>query len=396
MITNLSTINYNNKLKPQNNTTYFKGNQKTVDIRGTQTCAKVYTDNINYQTYEQIKSICSHPALKDAPVRVMPDTHAGKTAVVGFTVPVDVNQGIIPSLISGDIGCGMLCIELDTKGKDIDYEKLDNVIKTYVSDRRKETPPNLYKKTKQINKEIDTLYGEYKLSSEKALSKMGTLGSGNHFIEIDTDKNNNKYLVIHTGSRSFGKDIYNHHQKIAQEQNPYKNRELSYLTGDEAKEYLNDMRIGIKYSQLNRRIIADEIMKRMDWKEKSSFESIHNYISDDGYLRKGAISSKNGEKVLIPLNKKDGAIIAIGKGNSDWNFSAPHGAGRQFSRAEAAELLDYNDYIKDMNGIYTSCVSESTLDESPQAYKDPKEIIDNIEDTANIQEIIKPIFNYKD
>ena len=396
-----SVKNYNSFVstnKTRNNRNFcgkFDGLKNILDIRGSETSAKVFTDNIDYKTYAQIKNICSHPVFRHEKIRIMPDAHSGKTAVVGFTAPVKIEKGVIPSLISGDIGCGMLCIELDTKGQQIDFEALDNVVKTYISGERIKTPTVLNKYGKQIDSRIDSLCKDYKVSSQKSLTTLGTLGGGNHFIEIDKDKAGKTFLVIHTGSRAFGKEVFNHYDKIAREQNPYKLRDLSYLTNDEAKQYLDDMKIAIKYSQLNRRIIADEILKQMGWKEKSSFETIHNYISSDGIMRKGAIESNNGEKLLIPLNMKDGAIIGTGKGNPEWNNSAPHGAGRQFSRSEASELIDLEDYQKSMEGIYTTSVSKSTIDESPFAYKDANEIINRINDTAEIDDIIKPIYNHK-
>ena len=377
----------------------FKGcmdSSNTLEIKGSQTKAKVFTNNIDYQTFAQIKNICSHPSFLDAPIRIMPDTHAGKTAIVGFTAPANANKGIIPGLISGDIGCGMLCVEIDTKGEEIDYNELDNIIRTYVASSRSKTPTALNTHLKKIDKQIEQLCKKYKVSPEKAFATIGTLGGGNHFIEIDKDNKGKTYLVIHTGSRAFGKNVFEYHDKIARLQNPYKIKDLSYLTKDEAKEYLQDMQIATKYSQLNRRIIADEIIKHMGWKEKSSFESIHNYIGEDNIIRKGSIKAGKNEKVLIPLNMKDGAIIATGKGNPDWNNSAPHGAGRQFSRAEAAELIDLEDYKKEMKGIHSSCISKATIDESPMAYKNADEIIKNIQDTVEIDEIIKPVFNFKD
>lgn len=398
-ISHINSKKYPSKVK-QHSTTFRGLSNGTmpdvVIINGSQTQAKVYTNNLDYKTYEQIKNICSHPVFKDAPVRIMPDTHAGKTAVVGFTVPVSTENGIIPGLISGDIGCGMLCVELDTKGKKIDFEKLDNVVRTYIADGHEKAPSVYPKLSKQIDRQVDDLCGKYKVSSSKSMKTLGTIGGGNHFIEIDKDGEDNTYLVIHTGSRTFGKNVYDYHQKVAVQQNPYYIKDLSFLTGNEAKEYLDDMEKAIKYSKINRRIIADEIMKQMDWKEKNSFESIHNYIGSDRVLRKGAIKSTENQQVIIPLNMRDGAIIGIGKSNEDWNNSAPHGAGRQFSRAEASELIDLDDYKKEMEGIYSSCISESTIDESPQAYKGADEIVKNINDTVEIKKIIKPIYNFKD
>lgn len=391
-----------NKINQQQKTPNFKGLRHTLphdvlEITGTQTKAKVFTNNVNYQTFEQIKKICSHPVFNDVPVRIMPDTHAGKSSVVGFTAPIGALGAVIPSLISGDIGCGMLCVELDTLGEEIDYEKLDSVIRdTLVASREKK--PSVYAShAKKIETEVGRLCKDkYKISSDDSMASLGTLGGGNHFIEIDADEDGHKYLIIHTGSRQFGKKVHDYHQKIANEQNPYRIRDWSYLTGDEAKSYLEDMQIAVRFSQLNRRIIADEILKRMGWKEKESFESIHNYISKDGIIRKGAISAQDGERILIPLNMRDGAIIAKGHGNSDWNNSAPHGAGRQFSRSEASELISLEEYEDAMKGIYSSCISKSTIDESPLAYKDANEIIDNITETATIEKIVKPEFNFKD
>ena len=390
-----STVPYNKNKKVR-----FKGlktlSTDFIEISGSKTKAKVFTRKIDYPTYNQINNICSHPVFKNLPIRVMPDTHAGKTAIVGFTAPMDRNRGVIPGLISGDIGCGMLCVELDTNGKDMNFEQLDEVIKTYVSKSHSKVPAvkNVY--MKKIDKQVVNCCKEYNVTSDKALSKLGTLGGGNHFIEIDKDKKGVYYLVIHTGSRSFGQNVFNYHDKIARKQNPYEIEDLSYLTGDEAKKYLEDLQIATKFSQLNRKIIADEILNKMGWKEKSSFESIHNYIGDDGVIRKGSIRADKGKKVIIPLNMRDGAIIATGKGNPDWNNSAPHGAGRQYSRSEASKLLDIEEFKKAMQGIHSSCISKSTLDEAPMAYKNAAEIIDNVSDTVEIQEIIKPVFNFKD
>lgn len=398
MIKNITSFNNLCLRKVQS----FKGADTNTDkciteIQGSQTKAKVYTQNIDYQTYAQIKTLCSHPVFKDIPVRIMPDTHAGKHTVVGFTAPIGTSGAIIPSIISGDIGCGMLCVKIDTQSKNIDYDKLDNVIKTYVSTSRLKNPDSVKKYSKSLEAQIaDLCKKKYKASGDKMISTIGTLGSGNHFIEIDSDDNGSKYLIIHTGSRLFGKEVSEYHQDIARRQNPYKIKDLSFLSGPEAKDYLEDMKLAAKYSQINRRIIADEIIKRMGWKEKSSFESIHNYVSKDGIIRKGAISAKEGERIIIPLNMRDGVILAKGKGNPDWNISAPHGAGRLYSRAKASELISLEDYKKTMEGIHSQCISQSTLSESPQAYKNSEEIIANIEDTAEIETLIKPDYNYKD
>lgn len=384
----------------QSNKISFKGGsdcfEKGITVKGSETTAKIYTTNVDYQAIAQIKDFCNHPVFKDAPIRIMPDTHAGKNSVVGFSSPI-VNGAVIPNVIGGDIGCGMLCVKFDPKSDSIDFEKLDEVIKTYVSSSRTKQPSSLKNLPNQFSKEvIDLCKHKYKKSPDKVMASLGTLGGGNHFIEIDKDSNGDYYLVIHTGSRHFGKEVADYHQKVASVQNPYRMKDLSYLTGDEAKEYLMDMRLAAEYSKQNRRVIADEILKKMGWKEQESFESIHNYISDDGIIRKGAICADNGKKVIIPLNMRDGAIIGTGLGNADWNNTAPHGAGRQYKRSQATQFITFEEYKKSMKGIYSSSIDESHIDESPLAYKDSTEIIENISETVDVEDIISPIFNYKD
>ena len=370
--------------------------EKGMTVRGSETQAKIYTANVDYQTIGQIKDFCNHPVFKDAPIRIMPDTHAGKNSVVGFSAPI-VNGKVIPNIIGGDIGCGMLCVKFDPQGEKIDFEKLDDVIKTYVSTSRSKNPASLKKVPNTFLSTVaDLCKHKYKKPMEKVMDSLGTLGGGNHFIEIDKSSDGEYHLVIHTGSRHFGKEVADYHQRIAGEQNPYRMRDLSYLSGDEAKEYLDDMKIAADYSRYNRRVIADEIIKRMGWKEKEAFESIHNYISDDGIIRKGAICADSGKKVIIPLNMRDGAIIGTGKGNIDWNNTAPHGAGRQYKRSQAAQFISFEEYKNSMKGIYSSGITESHIDESPQAYKDSCEIIENISDTVDVEDIISPVFNYKD
>lgn len=390
---NFSRIN-----SQQNKKINFKGNLTgdVVEIRGSQTKAKVYTKNLDFKTYDQIKTICSHPVFKDMPIRIMPDTHAGKNTVVGFTSPINPKGEVIPNIISGDIGCGMLCVKVNTKGKEIDYEKLDKIIRTYVSSDRTDSPKMKNFALEVEKKAAQMCKNKYGVSPTNSLSSYGTLGGGNHFIELDKDDDGNTYLVIHTGSRHFGKEVCKHYQEIAVEQNPYKIKDLSYLSGDEAKQYLNDMEFAVKFSQANRRIIADEIIRRMGWEEDESFESVHNYIAKDGIIRKGAISALEGEQVIIPLNMRDGSIIATGKGNPDWNNSAPHGAGRQFSRKEADELITLDDFKQAMEGIYSSCISSSTIDESPDAYKPAEEIVKNIGESVEVKQIIRPLYNFKD
>ncbi len=391
--------NLNNNIRKNTASISFNGLNKNNDsftVEGSETKAKVYTQNVDYQTISQIKTFCNHPVFSNMPIRIMPDTHAGLNSVVGFSAPINPNGSIIPNIIGGDIGCGMLCVEIDTKGNNIDFKKLDDIIKTYVSTKRTKKPKSMQNFPSSLEKQINSVYkNKYKMSSEKAMDSLATLGGGNHFIEIDED-NGKHYLVIHTGSRLFGRETAEYHEQKAEKQNPYKIKALSYLSGDEAKEYLEDMRLAVKYSQMNRRLIADEIISKMGWEEKSSFECIHNYISDEGIIRKGAINADIGKEIIIPLNMRDGAVLGRGKGNSEWNNTAPHGAGRKYNRSKAKEYITFDEYQKSMKGIYSSCISEANIDEAPQAYKDAGEIIENIDETVDIQKIITPVYNYKD
>ena len=400
---NIPKINFpkisNNSNKVYNNKITFKGQQdsfeKSISIKGSETEAKIYTTNVNQAALDQIREFCNHPAFKDAPIRIMPDVHAGKNSVVGFSAPI-INGKVIPNVIGGDIGCGMLCCEIDINGEEIDFEALDNVIQKYISTSHNQIPTARKENLPEIEKELRALCkGTLNANPEKAIAGLGTLGGGNHFIEIDQSSDGKNFLVIHTGSRNLGQLVCKHHHDIALQQNPYANPDLSYLTGDEAKEYLKNMRIAQKYAQINRKIIADEIIKQMGWKKVDSFESVHNYIDDKNITRKGAISAKKGEKIIIPLNMRDGAIIALGKGNIDWNQTAPHGAGRKLTRSQAMEAIKMEDYKKSMEGIYTTSICQNTLDECPQAYKDSDEITFNITPTADVVDKIRPRYNFK-
>jgi len=399
---NISSFNQymkvNNKNLQKQKSPNFKSAKlaNVMEIRGKETVAKIFTNNIEYRALNQIKDMCNHPVFRDIPIRIMPDVHPSKNTVVGFSAPI-VNDVVIPAIIGSDVGCGMLCLKFDTQGQEIDFDKLDNIIREYFSYNRTKNLQSLKKVPKDLVNNLNNICRDlYKTNGDYHVSKLGSVGSGNHFIEIDKDANGNNYLVIHTGSRGLGKKFAEHHQFIARNQNHYFIKELSYLSGDEARKYIEDMRVIQKYAEVNRRCIADEILYRMGWKEVESFESVHNYISDDGMIRKGAIQAKNNQPILIPLNMRDGAILARGKGNPDWNYTAPHGAGRQFARSEVSELITLDEFKDSMKGIYSNSISKSTIDESPMAYKDANEIVDNIQETAEIQEIIKPIYNYKE
>ena len=412
---------------------------------------KIFTDNIEQEAMEQINLLLQQEVFKNCKVRIMPDVHAGKGCVIGFTA--DLGDKVIPNIVGVDIGCGMLCVEL---GKvDLDLEKLDKVINENIPagrNIREEKLMDFYK--------INDLHCLRELKETKKFNRaIGTLGGGNHFIEVDIDEEGNKYLVIHTGSRNLGKQIAEYYQNLAIElcsgkeemfkkkeeiittykeqgkkseiqkalkelEEEYKQNkpnlpnELCYLTGKYRERYLHDMKICQSYASLNRRHIAIQILKKyFDIKEDETFrlalvgdvvtcdlkqwefrgfETIHNYISfEDNIVRKGAIRANKGERVIIPINMRDGSIIAVGKGNEDWNSSAPHGAGRLMSRHKAKEIFKLEEFKESMKNIYSTSVVEDTIDEAPFAYKPMQEIIDNIQDTAEIEKIIKPIYNFK-
>ncbi len=405
-----------------------------LQIKGINNIAKVYTDKIEERAMEQIKEICDQEFSKDSKIRIMPDCHSGKGCVIGFTMTI--KDKIVPNFVGVDIGCGMLTIKLGDV--ELDLKKIDNYILNNIPHGRKNNNESKVDNIKIIEslKSFEYLEKE-SIEFNKAL---GSLGGGNHFIEINIDKNNNKYLVIHTGSRNLGHRVASYYQNKAYEyhngintefikekeeliknykiqgrgkeiQNAVKlliekykkdykiPKELCYLEYDLMNDYLYDMDIVQKYAHLNRNIIGKRIIEEcigFDYDLLEKFQTIHNYIDmENKILRKGSISAKKGEKVLIPMNMRDGSIICIGKGNEDWNYSAPHGAGRLMSRTKAKELLNMSEFENTMKDIYTTSVKESTLDEAPMAYKPMEEILKHINDTVEIIDIIKPIYNFK-
>lgn len=392
---------------------------------------KIFTENIEPEALNQIYTLIKQPAFSDCKVRIMPDVHTGTGCVIGFTA--DLGDKVIPNIVGVDIGCGMLTTEIPDVGE-IDFQLLDIVIRGNV-------PAGINVRDEIVNfTELEELYCFSQLKNVERIRKsLGTLGGGNHFIEVDVDLNGKNYLVIHTGSRNLGKQVAEIYQNIAIEDmqgtdeledkiqklikdykrsgrhkdiqrgieelkrkwNPQKlniPKELCYLTGEHRERYLHDMKICQEFARINRRCIQLAIFYNMGWtlQRNTWFDTIHNYIDHDtNIVRKGAISAKHGEKVLIPMNMRDGCIIAIGKGNEDWNCSAPHGAGRIMSRSKAKENISLEEFQKSMNGIFTTSVQKSTIDESPMAYKSAQEIINNIKDTVDIVDIIKPAYNFK-
>ena len=390
---------------------------------------KIFTDNIDEKAVNQIDLLLEQEAFKNSKIRIMPDVHAGKGCVIGFTG--DLGDKVIPNIVGVDIGCGMFCANL---GKvEIDFKKLDEFINNNI-------PSGMnVNETKIADFDLKQLYCYDDLIHNQWIeNSIGSLGGGNHFIEVDVADDGDKYLVIHSGSRNLGVQVANYYQDLAdkicnhdlleyyrrkdevlktykelgkeqeiqetlvllkKEMEENKNKipyELAYLEGEQREAYLHDMKLCQEFAVLNRYTMAKRIAEYMGWSINNYFESVHNYISfEDNIVRKGAISAKKGEQVIIPINMRDGCIIGKGIGNLDWNNSAPHGAGRVMSRAKAMEIIDLEEYKKSMANIYTTSVTEETKDEAPFAYKSIEEILEHIIPTVEVIKIIKPVYNFK-
>ena len=398
-----------------------------IEIIGKFNTAICYTDTLEPTAYEQIETVCNEEAFANSKIRIMPDVHAGKGCTIGTTMTI-VDK-VVPNMVGVDIGCGMYTVNL---GKiDIDLAAFDAAAHTIPCGR------NVWEG--RIERfDLTKLRCYRSLKNSKRLERsLGTLGGGNHFIEIDADEDGNKYLIIHSGSRNLGTQVAEIYQDIAVDLNlgkeeyfkkrdeiirtykeqgrrseiqstlkqmarewnakePTMPRELCYLYGTFMEDYLHDINICQQFAKRNREKMAEILLQKTGLEAKETFQTIHNYIDvEERILRKGSVSAKAGEKLLIPINMRDGSLICIGKGNADWNYSAPHGAGRLMSRSAAFERLTMEEYEKQMAGIYTTCVNTSTLDESPMAYKNMDEIVANIQPTAEIVAHIKPIYNFK-
>lgn len=409
---------------------------------------KIFTDNIEASAIEQIEQLLSIQAFSGCKIRIMPDVHAGAGCVIGFTG--NLGDKVIPNIVGVDIGCGILVQPFACTGA-IGYHALNEYIlhnipsgRNFRDNRFAPLPQEYmddYRESKELIKQL-RCYRELKETKRLNLS-IGSLGGGNHFIELDKDKCGLYYLVVHTGSRNLGKQVAQIYQKLAvkcqsgwgelieeqnrliaeykqagrknelqdvirQLHNSFKMRkpaippDLAFLEGGFRDDYLHDMRLCQQWAKINRRMIVGLIMDYLagngvaeNYGAEQQFESVHNYIGDDNIIRKGAISAREGEKCIIPLNMRDGSLICIGKGNEDWNNSAPHGAGRIMSRSQAFRQICMDDYRLSMQGIYSESLSEETKDESPMVYKPKDEIIGNISDTVSIVNLIKPIYNFK-
>lgn len=404
------------------------------ELTGKHTNATIYAVTIEDEAVEQIQTLIDNPVSEGSKICMMPDAHKGKGCTIGTTMTI--NGKVCPNLVGVDLGCGVLCVKfLDVKKDDLDLAEVDKKIRSVVP---------LGFNTHQNEPEwcadiVHKLLGKLTCKDsieniDRIYKSVGTLGGGNHYIELNEDSQGCVYLVIHTGSRNLGQQVATYHQKIA-EQEMMKRYEtnkkriiqdalqqdkmlieeyiakhkiekptkqdlaLAYLTGDKLDDYLKDVAIVQEYATINRSDIAAGIIEALGIDgEVQAFESVHNYVDvKNSILRKGAISAQDGEPVIIPLNMRDGSILAIGKGNPEWNYSAPHGAGRIMSRKKAQQSLSLEDFERTMSeaGVFTTSVSKQTLDEAPFVYKNPNDILDVVGDTLEIIEVIKPIYNLK-
>lgn len=352
--------------------------------------------NIEPYALAQIQMIADNEASSGSDICVMPDVHPGKVGPIGLTMTI--KDSVLPSLVGIDIGCGMSMVRLGRIKKD--FQKLDTVIRDNI-------PAGFKIRSSAHNMaaefEPDELRCAQYIKDQSAYLSLGTLGGGNHFIEVDEDENGDSYLIVHSGSRHLGKEIAEHYtnkghkmlKESGREDVPY---EMAFLTGDLFADYIHDTQVAQEYADLNRRIIIRDICKGMKWKPQEESSCIHNYIDlsgDTAILRKGAISAKENEPVIIPINMRDGIILGRGKGNPAWNMSAPHGAGRVASRQDILNSHTVSEFKASMKGIYSSCIGKGTLDEAPFAYRNLDYIREAVKETVDIERIITPVYNFK-
>lgn len=396
-----------------------------MEIKGQVNTAVCFAKVIEDEAIEQIRRMCDYEFTAGSQIRIMPDVHAGKVCTIGTTMTV--TDKAVPNIVGVDIGCGMYTVNLGNV--EIDMEQMDAAAHFIPSGL------NVWEGRKE-HFELLGLRCYRGLKDAKRLERsLGTLGGGNHFIEIDQAADGTKYLVIHSGSRNLGKQVAEFYQRLAIDLNKGKEEyfakrdaliaeykaagrrneiqdalkalkwesreatipeDLCFVYGQYLEDYLHDVEICQRFARRSRELMAEIILQRLGIEAIDAFHTIHNYIdTDEMILRKGAIAAHRGEKVLIPINMRDGSVLAIGKGNPDWNYSAPHGAGRIMSRTAAKEQLDLDEYRREMEGIYTTSVNEATLDEAPMAYKSLSDIIDVIQESVDVIEVLKPIYNFK-
>lgn len=396
-----------------------------IEIKGRYNEAKIFTDVVDSASIAQVQELCNQEFTTGSRIRLMPDIHAGAGCTIGTTMTI--KDKVVPNLVGVDIGCGMETIRI--RESHIELQKLDKLIHQKIP-----SGFSIREKAHKYLNDIDLseLYCAKYIDIPRAEKSIGTLGGGNHFIEVDQDEEGNLYVVVHSGSRHLGVEVAKYYQEegykvlnhtddaslellvvqmkaegrekeIQKEIKRVKNlkqtnipRPLAYVSGELFEQYIHDMKIVQQFAMLNRQAMMDEIVKGMKLHVEEQFTTIHNYIdTEQMILRKGAVSAKAGEQLLIPINMRDGSLICIGKGNEDWNYSAPHGAGRLMSRGEAKQSFTVSEFKKQMSEVYTTSVSKATLDECPMAYKDMQDILDNIGPTAEVVKIIRPIYNFK-
>ena len=378
------------------------------DIVGKYNTATVYALDVDSESHAQVLQMCNVEELRDCSIKMMPDMHASEGCTVGTSMTV--GEKINPSYVGSDIGCGMQVYRLEDGF--IDLPALDSAVRELIP-----SGAAVYPRANPVIKQVDikSLYAYPTLRHETVSRAIGTLGGGNHFIELDRSVDGEYYLVIHSGSRRLGKDVALYHQKMAfftshgispEEVAKKKLRVCDvksrvipahcFLSGEHKGRYLHDMNIAVKYADVSRKYMGELILSKMGLKVAESFATVHNYIdTTHGILRKGAVSAQNGEKLIIPINMRDGSLICVGKGNPDWNFTAPHGAGRVLKRSDAKATISLEEYREAMKGIYSTSVNESTIDESPMAYRGIDDIHDTVEPTAEVVDIITPVYNFK-
>ena len=368
-----------------------------MNIIGEYNTAVVMTENIEESARQQIETLCDQEIFKDSKIRIMPDCHNGKGCVIGFTA--NLKDKVIPNLVGVDISCSISTYKLDTT--EINFKKLDNFLKSHLphSENVRKNVSDLV--SDELKEKVIEVGREIQSSPElsyRDLCSIGSLGSGNHFLEVNRDKNGSFWFSIHCGSRNFGHRICTFHQKNAIPSKTIPNP-LWYIEGEEMQMYIKHVKVAQEFATTNHKVILDEVCNEMGWNVVDQIFTNHNYIefldNDEMLIRKGAISAKQGERVIIPMNMRDGSFIGIGKGNSEWNNSAPHSAGRILSRKEAREKLNIEDFKDEMKNVWTTCVRQTTIDEAPMAYKPMSETIDNIGDSVDILDRIIPVYNFK-
>ncbi len=396
-----------------------------IEIKGKYNSAICYTDALDARAEEQIRALCDNEAFSESKIRIMPDVHAGNGCTIGTTMTLCGRAA--PSAVGVDIGCGMETVMIEER--EIDFSALDSLIRENIPAGR-EVHKNPHPRAKEAA--LSELICKNKISLHRAECSIGTLGGGNHFIEVDRDSEGRLYIVVHSGSRHLGREVAEYyideahryaagaarHQieaiikklraegregeiqsTISSLKDKLKLRQtndLDYLEGELFDAYIHDMRIVQRFAEINREAMVEKIVAGLGLHVAERFTTVHNYIDTDTMiLRKGAVSCKAGEKLLIPINMRDGALICIGRGNAEWNCSAPHGAGRLMSRGDARRRISMDDYLAQMSGIWSTSVTKSTLDESPMAYKPIEDIVRHIGPTADILCRIKPTYNFK-